>query len=115
MIRHLPEGARYTSRRALELELMDKSERPPVTAEDEYYMDARTWTIERRLMAMFINAINQNTAATGQWQKGKTPDFPSVGPLDWDPKRKKRLEIKKQVSAGAFTTTDIMRALGWNG
>lgn len=45
--------------------------------------DQITWTLDRRLQAMAINAINLNTAATGNWGKDGPPEFPTVGPADW--------------------------------
>lgn len=78
-------------------------------------MEARAWTHETRLLAMIANAVNQNTLATGHWDPKKLPDIPVVGPLEWDPKRKKRMEIKERVQKGEFTTAEILKAMGKHG
>jgi hypothetical protein len=60
----------------------DEADEAEVDPREESLMDKRTWTLDRRLAAATINAINLNTAATGQWSE-KPPDFPTVGPLSW--------------------------------
>lgn len=112
-IRHLPEGSRYTARRIVEAD--EAGVEIEISAFDQKIQDARTWTLQHRLYAMFINAINQNTVVSGNWEKGKVPTFPVVGPIGWDPKRQKRMEVKEQVQNGDYTTADILKAMGWNG
>jgi hypothetical protein len=81
MIRNLPEGSRFNA-----AYLFDH----PPSADEEFEMDPRraaisdqvTWTIDRRLRAMQVNAINTNTAVSGTW-KDKAPDFPTIGPASW--------------------------------
>lgn len=34
------------------------------------------WGVDRALRADIFDALNVNTKATGNWQKGKIPDFP---------------------------------------
>lgn len=34
------------------------------------------WGVDRHLNADLFDALNVNTKATGQWKKGKAPDFP---------------------------------------
>lgn len=34
------------------------------------------WGIDRHMQADIFDALNTNTRATGQWQKGKVPTFP---------------------------------------
>ncbi|MEU4155694.1 hypothetical protein [Actinoplanes sp. NPDC026670] len=54
------------------------------------------WGADRHLLADLFDAINQNTRATGNWQKGKVPTFPqwprpkakTVGKTDEKPKKK---------------------------
>jgi hypothetical protein len=47
------------------------------------------WGTDRHLMAHLIDALNQNTRATGQWKK-KPPDIPPVP----------RPKVKKPAAAG---------------
>lgn len=34
------------------------------------------WGVDRHMQADIFDALNTNTKATGQWQKGKVPNFP---------------------------------------
>jgi hypothetical protein len=34
------------------------------------------WGVDRHMKADIFDALNTNTRATGQWQKGKVPTFP---------------------------------------
>lgn len=112
MIRGLPEGSRYAALRAKDVDAGGKDIK--LTAEEERFLDAQTWTFDRRLWAMITNAINQNTIATGgPWKDGKAPEFQIVGPVSWDPKRKKRLDAKERVESGNWDNWDVARALGW--
>jgi hypothetical protein len=113
MIRNLPEGSRYTAVRAADVD--EKQEDIELSLREQQILDARIWNFDRRLWAMQINAVNTNTTALGHWQKGKEPKFPIIGPMDWDPARKKRAEIHEKVQKGEWTNWDIMRALGGGG
>lgn len=35
------------------------------------------WGVDRHIQADIFDALNVNTKATGQWQKGKAPKFPA--------------------------------------
>lgn len=35
------------------------------------------WGVDRHLRADLFDALNANTRATGNWKKGKAPDFPA--------------------------------------
>ena len=35
------------------------------------------WGVNRHMLADLYDAVNLNTKATGQWKKGKAPDFPA--------------------------------------
>lgn len=109
-IRNLPEGSRYVSIRAADLDTAEKD--IELTPREIRITDARAWTLDRRLMAMITNAVNQNTSALGHWQKGKEPQFPVVGPTSWDPKRMKRLEVKEQITNGQWSNWDVLAAMG---
>lgn len=61
------------------------------------------WGVDRNMMADLYDALNQNTRATGNWQKGKAPTFP-----EWPrPSRTTKPEDKKPRSVAdvyaAFT------------
>ena len=59
---------------------------------------------------MEINAINLNTAATGQW-KDAPPHFPTVGPADWQSPSERGSRAKPEpVYADNF---DFFRKMGW--
>jgi hypothetical protein len=56
---------------------------------------------------MTINAIQMNTAATGNW-KDKPPEFPIIGPAEWQgPPAKSKQE---PVYTDNF---DFFRKMGW--
>jgi hypothetical protein len=113
LIRQLPEGSRFVAHWTTNNPGV--AEAAKLTAAEERYLDSKLWSHSDRLTAMIVNAVNQNTIALGNWAKGKTPEIPIVGPADWDPKRKRRIEIREQIEQGAVSTADILKAMGWNG
>jgi hypothetical protein len=112
-IRHLPEGSRFVARWSRDHP--EGADAIELTPAQEKYFEARTWNQDRRLLAIIANAVNQNTLALGHWAKNKEPEFPVVGPVEWDPKRRKRQEIREQIQQGAVSTADILKAMGWKG
>lgn len=105
MLRNLPEGARFSAAVAADR----KDDGTPAQALDprtEAVMDHRTWTLDRRLKAMEINAIYQQVAVSGQWGKNGPPDFPIIGPASWQ---------KPQAPAEPVYTDnfDFFRKMGW--
>lgn len=107
MLRNLPEGSRFF--KAMSAQIAE-DDRPEMTAEQEEAADKAFWNADRQLIAMLINAVREQTQVTGNW-KNKPPEMPVIGPLNWDKKRVKKQEIKKN----GFRNEDWMRALGWNG
>lgn len=104
LIRNLPEGSRF--RAALAFDRPAESEDLPESdPRAESIADRRSWTLARRLQAMEINAINMNTAATGNWKDGP-PDFPTIGPADWQGPPAK----PEPVYTDNF---DLFRKMGW--
>lgn len=81
MLRNLPEGARYTATMSAPGDA--DVERPPLDPELEAMLDRQTWTTDRRLMAQLINSVNTLIRVSGSWEKGKEPQFPVVGPANW--------------------------------
>lgn len=61
------------------------------------------WGVDRHMAADLYDALNQNTRATGNWGKGKTPKFPEYP----RPKAKAKTEkAKKKIASVA----DIYKA-----
>lgn len=52
------------------------------------------WGTDRHLLANVYDAINVNTTATGQWKKGKAPDFPPCPRPETKRKPKKRVSVR---------------------
>lgn len=109
MIRHLPEGSRYVAIMSAPMDA-DEAEkpRPEIDPEIEAALERRFWTHDRKLQAQVINAVRDLTLVTGQWEKGKAPKFPVIGPPEW---RGESAAKKKKPT----TTNDVLKALGWNG
>jgi hypothetical protein len=85
MIRHLPEGSNYVaalqSAPAAELqELLGREDEP---AEIDPVQEYKLWTTDKLLMAQLINSVNMLVRHTIQWQDGKAPDLPLIGPANW--------------------------------
>lgn len=108
MMRHLPEGSRYVAIMSAPMD-DDEAKRPEpeIDPELEAAMSRRYWTQDRKLTAMQINAVRDLTLVTGNWEKGKEPKFPVIGPPEWRGETAK----KKQP----VTNNDVLKALGWNG
>jgi hypothetical protein len=72
-------------------------------------MDQRTWTLDRRLKAMEINAMYSLIAVSGEWGKKGPPTFPTIGPAEWRP------EDKPKMSEEPKDLSDVLRKMGWPG
>lgn len=110
MIRNLPEGSRFLA--AVAVDRPELSEDNPETdPRIEAINDRRLWTLDRRLAAMSINAANTHTALSVQW-KDKPPDFPTIGPADWQQPSKggKGQPGREPVYTDNF---DFFRKMGW--
>lgn len=106
MIRQLPEGSRFGA--AMAYDRAAQIDEIKFTDREKAIADSRTWTLDRELMAMVINAINTNTVLPNQWEKGKEPVFPIVGPESWQPKTDKAPEEPKDLK-------DVLKRMGWPG
>lgn len=107
MLRNLPEGSRYYAAVAVDRESEQSAESAPADPRTESIMDHRVWTVDRRLQAMEINAINLNTAVSGTWQDGP-PDFETIGPASWRP------DGPKKKTEQEFTDNfDFFRKMGF--
>jgi hypothetical protein len=82
MIRHLPEGSNYvaTLQSAPVDELLERSDEP---AEIDPVQESQMWTQDRILMAQLINSVNMLVRHSIQWQDGKAPNLPLIGPASW--------------------------------
>lgn len=105
LIRNLPEGSRFRAAVAYDRPA-ESEDLPESDPRAESIADRRSWTLARRLQAMEINAINMNTAATGNWKNGP-PDFPTIGPADWQgPQAAKSEPVYKD-------NFDLFKKMGW--
>ena len=104
MLRNLPEGSRFVA--AMTVDTPD-APAPLVDPRTEALMDHRVWTLDRRLTAMQINAIYSQIAVSGHWGKDGPPDFPIVGPQDWQAETKESKEPKDNF--------DVLKRMGWPG
>lgn len=111
MIRGLPEGSRYVAVRAGDVDQMKQDIK--ITTSEQRQLDSRTWSFDRQLTAMAVNAININTVLTGgPWKDNKPPEFAVVGPTSWDPKRTHQMKQREKYESGNWDLWDVARALG---
>jgi hypothetical protein len=82
MLRNLPEGSRYVAAITSAPEVADA---PPsdIPAEANPAQELRMWTQDRMLMAQLINSVNTLVRHSIQWEQGKAPKLPLVGPSAW--------------------------------
>lgn len=106
MLRNLPEGSRYYAALAVDNQTEDAPESDERDPRTEEVMDHRVWTIDRRLVAMLINAVNLNTAVSGHWEK--PPDFETIGPASWSP-----TAAKKPAEQEFADNFDFFRKMGF--
>lgn len=91
LLYRLPEGSYYAAARASAPDLDgDENETP---AEPDPAYERRTWTHDRMLMANLINSVNMLVRYSVQWEPGKAPTFPIIGPPEWRETPKKRVSI----------------------
>lgn len=114
MLRQLPEGARYTA-------IMSAPERreglpePVYDPEAEALYDRRFWTPDRQHDAQMINALYSLVTLTGNWKKGKEPNYPVVGPIEWRPPEQRKKELEERKPEGPVSVLDAMKAWGFQG
>lgn len=81
LIRRLPEGSHYVA--VMSSAPVLDSDHTDAPAEIDPVQEFRTWTEDRRLMAQLINSVNMLVRYLPQWEKGKAPEMPIVGPAIW--------------------------------
>jgi len=110
MIRNLPEGSRFLA--SVSVDRPELSEdNPEPDPRIEAINDRRAWTLDRRLAAMAVNAISTNTVLSVQW-KDKPPDFPVIGPADWQSPTD-RNGAKAKPDPVYTDNFDFFRKMGW--
>ena len=82
MLRHLPEGSRYVAAITSAPEVADATPQE-IPEEADPALELRTWTQDRQLMAQLINSVNVLVRHSINWEQGKAPKLPLVGPSSW--------------------------------
>lgn len=83
LLKRLPEGSHYAAAMASSPEVLAaRAENDKTTAVDPA-VEARTWTFDRTLMAQLINSVNALVTHLPNWEQGKAPKLPLVGPAEW--------------------------------
>lgn len=104
MLRNLPEGSRYYAAMAVDHK-DDEAQPESDDPRTEEIMDHRVWTMDRRLTAMLINAVNLNTTVSGHMEKSP---FETIGPSSW-----KDDEPKKPSEQEFEDNFDFFRKMGF--
>lgn len=81
LIRRLPEGSHYVA--ALSSAPVETGPINDAPAEIDPVQERLLWTEDRRLLAQLINSVNMLVRYSIQWEKGKEPHIPIIGPADW--------------------------------
>lgn len=106
MLRDLPAGSRLQARTYGERE--EPIEVAP-SGEVDWYWERRKWgTPERELLAAILNRLGDVVKFTPHWEKGKSPDFPVIGPPEW--RGDSPVKQKQEPSIEA-----ALRVFGWLG
>lgn len=110
MLRNLPEGSRYYAAVVVDREESGDEEPHELDPRHEAITDHRVWTLDRRLQAIAINAINMNTAVSGHWGEDGPPDFETIGPSSWREEAKAAQKKPEQEFTDNF---DFFRKMGF--
>lgn len=105
LIRHLPEGSNYVA--ILQSAPVDDAPAEPPTEVDPV-MESQMWTQDRLLMAQLINSVNMLVRHSIQWQDGKAPEFPLIGPGSWRGEGANTTKPSKQLSVMDVINTVMM-------
>lgn len=81
LIRRLPEGSNYVA--VLSSAPVEYDATNDAPAEIDPVSERLLWTEDRRLMAQLINSVNMLVRYVPQWEPGKAPVLPLIGPADW--------------------------------
>jgi len=81
LIRRLPEGSNYVA--VLSSAPVEDGIDTDAPAEIDPVSERLLWTEDRRLMAQLINSVNMLVRHSIQWEQGKAPTLPIIGPAEW--------------------------------
>lgn len=101
-IRHLPEDSIYVATLRSAPAESDETKETKPAPEPDPVMENLMWTTDRMLMAQLINGVNMLVRYLPQWQEGKHPNMPIVGPAEW------RGEGDKPKTAKPLTVMDVI-------
>jgi hypothetical protein len=80
MIRHLPEGSIYVATLQSAPAEESATDEP---AEIDPIQENKLWTTDKVLIAQLINSVNMLVRHSINWQDGKAPNLPIIGPARW--------------------------------
>ena len=83
LIRHLPEGSHYVATLQSAAPVEELQDLVETTSEIDPVEESKAWTHDRLLMAQLINSVNLLVRHSIQWQDGKAPQLPLIGPASW--------------------------------
>ena len=83
LLRRLPEGSHYAAAMSAAPETVAARAEADKSPAVDPAVEARTWTLDRTLMAQLINSVNALVTHSIPWEQGKAPKLPVVGPAAW--------------------------------
>lgn len=97
MLRGLPEDTTFAAHMKVEQDRERKADDGPspldIDPELANLIDKKTWTEDRKLLADISNRLGTILLHLHNWEKGKEPRLPIVGPQEWrdeaEPEQKK--------------------------
>lgn len=106
MLRALPEDASFTAHMKVENEkAADPDSQPgPVEIDPELasFADKKIWTEDRKLLADISNRLGTILRFLHNWEPGKEPRLPIIGPQEW------RAEAEESNSTKLRTIDDVL-------
>lgn len=87
MLRALPEDAAFAAHMKVEADKTSDGSAKPTPAEIDPeladFAEKKFWTEDRKLLAEVSNRLGVILLHLHQWEKGKEPRLPIVGPSEW--------------------------------
>lgn len=87
MLRNLPEDATFTAHMKVEQDREREAGGDPAPVDIDpglaALVEKKTWTEDRKLLADISNRLGTILLYLHQWEKGKEPRLPIVGPQEW--------------------------------
>lgn len=110
MLRALPEEAAFVAHMRVEAEREPDvdADGVPIEIDPELssFLEKKTWTEDRRLLADIANRLGLIFQYLHQWEKGQEPKLPILGPSEW----REQAEVAEQKSK-LVTIDDVLGAL----